>query len=190
MSKKFALEMLMYTCPERNHTRAATLRSLGQTDWRSDFSLLVDAAGGSPSLQRMAANFTRALVLAAQSKADFFLLVEDDLIFNQHLEHNLRAWVTSFRPSDVGSLFRSRLSLAVGNQAIITSPTTWRRLLLTSNSYKPSELQPFDLWLRKQVPPKNFRTHRPSLVQHNAHSSTVKHPPHLARDFDLDWCAP
>jgi hypothetical protein len=189
LADKLALEMVMYTCPERRFTRAASLASLGQTDWRADFRLVVDVGSGAPSLARMATTFVRALDAAASSKANFVLVVEDDLRFNRHLEHNVREWVSSFKAYEVGSLYRSSLGSKVGTQALLSNPKMWRDLWRLASMRKASELQPFDAWLRSEVAERRFRTHAPSLVQHSAHSSTCGHPDHQATSFDEDWRA-
>lgn len=190
MSKKFALEMVMYTCRERESTRAATLRSLGASDWSSELTLVVDPDSGPPSPRRMARNFRQALGVAAKSSAAFVLMVEDDLIFNRHLEHNLQHWLESFRPRDVGSLYRSNIGRNCGNQAIVARPIAWEALCQVAERTPPDELQPFDGWLREQVGAKLFRIHSPSLVQHHSHQSTIGHPDHRSRNFDPEYRTP
>jgi len=186
--EKLALEMVMYTCPERQNTRAATLRSLGETDWRSDFRLVTDCGRGSPSLARMATTFVRALDAAASSKADFVVVVEDDVRFNRYFEHNVREWCERIAPQSIGSLYHSSLSAYVGNQAIVAAPSAWRALWTVAHLRSAEQLQPFDRWLRRTAGSR-FVIHRPSLVDHVAHASTCGHPLHHAVGFDPWWRA-
>lgn len=188
MPQKIKLAIALLTLPERIATRYATLRSLGATDWDGDLQLVIDDGEGPPSLKRLARNYTRAMQVCARAQADFALLLEDDLTFNRHLAHNLRAWLKSFRPKDVGSLYSSTLGRRCGTQAIITNPTVWATLHHTA-TLAPAATVPIDQWLHTMVSPKNFRVHQPSLVDHNAHVSAWGGPAHKARNFDPDFCA-
>lgn len=183
MSKKFALEIVMLTCCERESTRRSTLRSLGRTDWFGHLELMIDPSTGPPSLARMLHNFKRALQWAASRRSDFVLFVEDDLIFNRHLAHNLEAWHQSFRPRDVGLLYQTTLGQSVGTQGVVAAPETWA-LLEAGN-----QTQPIDAWIRQAVPPQKLRRHNPSLVEHHDVKSTVGHISHRARNFDPEYRA-
>jgi hypothetical protein len=191
MSNDFAIEMVMYSCRERDSTRAATLRSLGQSDLcLTDLAVLLDPETGPPSPQRMAAQFVRAMAWAAKRKSDFVLMLEDDLIVNSHTLHNLQAWLRTFRPRDVGSLYRTGIARSIGNQAIIARPSQWSALHIEAAKLNPQQLQPFDVWLRQQIDATRFRVHSPSLVQHNSHRSTCGHINHRARNFNAEFRAP
>ncbi len=196
MPREIELEMVLYTCPERKHTLSATMRSLGETDWRSDFRIITDTAQGQPSLQRMATTFHRALFAASESNSSHVLVAEDDLVFNHHLEHNVRKSlelgvlipkrdrITPLALPFVLSLYRSSLAEACGTQALVATPATFRELYINARF---AELrQPIDAWLRHHA---NVAFHKPSLVNHNAHRSSVGHVMHKAIDFDAGWRA-
>jgi hypothetical protein len=192
MPSKFALEMVMYTCPEREVTRAATLASLAATDWRSDFSIVVDDEPSAPSILRQVRNFWRATTAASQSRASFVVIVEDDLRFNLHLEHNIQSALSpgsrygSHAVTKVLSLYNSNLGHSVGTQALVATPYTWLRInnALAARHGWPALLT--DAWMREVWP---VMAHEPSLVQHAAHRSTLAHPDHRAPDFDPEWRA-
>ena len=88
------LAAFLMSCPERADVRAATLRSFASTDWSDNVEVLIDQRGGPQvqHLQNIAATWRRLVELALGRDADFYLLLEDDLEFNLHLEHNLRCW--------------------------------------------------------------------------------------------------
>ncbi len=187
MAENLTLEMFMMTCREREHTRHATLRELGSTDWRSDFSLVVDPdITTGPGPVRLVRNFRRMLERASLSRAQVVVLVEDDLIFNQHLQHNIRAW--SAKLEGVGSLYRTRLGSHVGMQGLVMTPHSCSRLARAAMATTEKEMWPTDKWLHSIV---KVSRHTPSLVEHRDAGSTwgaiVKHH---ARDFDPEWRAP
>ena len=192
MPKEITLAMVMYTCPERERTFRDTLQSLALSDWSGDLVTVEDTADGPPSLARQYRNFCLAVVTCAAVRADFVVLAEDDLIFNRYVEHNTRSWLTSFRPNDVCSLYQLNSIRSVGNQAVVASRTKWRWIAeqAAARGKETNDSEPTDAWLRRIVDPRKFRVHRPSLVQHHAHRSTVGHYQHRSLSFDLHWRTP
>lgn len=188
--------MVMYTCRERSATLAATLASLGATDWKSDFSTVIDDdTKEAPSLRRQVRTFWRAAALASSCTADFVLLAEDDLRFNRYIQHNLEHanlehLVDSRHVPRALSLYRASLSARVGTQAIIATPAAWlivAQQLNAARSNWPRILT--DLWLRERMAVNSLPEFMPSLVQHAAHRSTLAHPQHHSNDFDPSWRA-
>lgn len=86
------LKAYVYTCPERREVCEGTLARFRATDWGEDPVACVDDGGGPTNTYRLAANARRALAAALADDADFFLFLEDDLLFNLHLRHNLAHW--------------------------------------------------------------------------------------------------
>jgi hypothetical protein len=82
----------MYTCPEREAVWRATMTRWRATDWGEDPTVIVDSGSGPTSTARLLANARRMFAAAAREDADYFLLMEDDLVFNLHLRHNLARW--------------------------------------------------------------------------------------------------
>lgn len=188
MAEKLTLEMFMLTCPERQRTRHATLASLGSSDWRSDFSLVVDPDQTQPTgPARLMANFRRAFVAAGQSRAHCVLVVEDDINFNEHLEHNVRKWLPLVAPDKLGSLYRTSLSLKIGCQALIMRTAVAKQVAKLATSTSDASLWPADCWLRERF---QVHYHSPSLVQHRDERSTWGAVArHRAENFDPTWRA-
>src|SRR5260221_617852 len=84
------IEACMISCQERTNLREQTLRNLAATDW-GDKPVWVQLDDGQTADRRE--RQTRASYLALrhgiQTKADYFLFLEDDLEFNRSILHNL-----------------------------------------------------------------------------------------------------
>lgn len=188
MAAKLTLEMFMLTCPERQRIRHATLASLGSSDWRSDFSLVIDPDQTQPTgPPRLMENFRRAFVAAGQSRARCVLIVEDDINFNEHLEHNVRKWLPLLALHKIGSLYRTSLSMKIGCQALVMRTHTAERVGKTLARLTNQELWPTDYWLREH---ELIVYHSPSLVQHRDERSTWGAVArHRAENFDPTWRA-
>jgi hypothetical protein len=82
----------MITCPEREEVFRGTFARFGDTDWGMPPDVFLDAGEGPASVVRYSANSLRMLEAAADAGADYALLVEDDLLFNARLRHNVLHW--------------------------------------------------------------------------------------------------
>src|ERR1019366_3922887 len=78
---------------KRDKSRQQTLDNLARTDW-DDAPLLVKIDDGDADgyREREAQCAYLALEKGLEHGADYILLLEDDLDFNQHLGHNLHNW--------------------------------------------------------------------------------------------------
>jgi hypothetical protein len=62
------------------------------TDWGSNPFVVWDDGVGPLSEERIVATAHRMLSLAARCPADYYLFLEDDLLFNRHLRKNVLSW--------------------------------------------------------------------------------------------------
>jgi len=195
----------MITCPEREEVRKLTLASLAATDWPDlPLHVLVDQEISPDHKERMARQVFHAMQQFLDCTEEFFLLLEDDLLFNRHLRHNLERW----RP------FRSReLTLAglanpglrelafdveghavavapesgFGTQALLLSrPMAAHAVASWHTSPAAADLRLISLADRFAQP---LYYHAPSLVQHRPSKSTWGGIAHQAPDFDPEWRA-
>lgn len=195
MPQKFALEVVLMTCREREVTRGRTLASLAETDYQGEVWTVVDSdVTSAPSRARSVRNFQRALHFCSDftthylGRPRFVLLLEDDLTFNRHLEHNLQRWLARDELTGVvGSLYRTALGGAIGNQALLATPKVFGSLALRADSLPWRAIEPQDVWLRRVA---TVRHHEPSLVNHDDNSSTLGHERHRACDFNPHWRSP
>jgi hypothetical protein len=202
------LTAVMVTCPERGSVRAQTLANLGATDWVDDVALAIDdGASTDDRIARIDATWRKALAIAAESRADVALAMEDDLDFNRHLRANLLTWSRLHGATDGGAFFGSLYNpgfYAVhsrpahqydvmdpagcwGGQALLVSPAL-ARYFLTHWSEERGEPDLRMPRLASRLVPIYY--HRPSLVQHIGQVSTWGGRAHQAPDFDPDWRAP
>lgn len=148
-----------------------------------------------------------ALEAARGMLADMFLFLEDDVLFNRHLQHNLETWapVSGCRPGDhfFGSLFnpgvlRRRTKdaehwfeaeplSAFGSQSLVISRTTVQHLVSCWGVDQSANADLRLIRLASLVGPILF--HQPSLIQHDGRVSLWGGPFIEARDFDPDWRA-
>lgn len=198
----------MLTCEERAEVCAATVEDLGQTDWGSPPTLVVDCSTASRKIDRIVETGRRLLARAVEEAVaddDVFLLCEDDVTFNRSLRHNLGRWapITERRPD--GHLFGSLYNPGVippsddpatavvldpryfyGTQGVVMTVTTARALVeWWDDGHGPLDLRVSRLAARWSP----IWHHIPSLVQHRAVESTWGGTAHFAVDFSPDWRA-
>jgi hypothetical protein len=139
-------------------------------------------------------------------RAEFILFLEDDLLFNRHLRHNLQHWPPLLRAARDGHFFASlynptirRLSsdpsasffeadsnAVYGSQAFLLSLATARYMaehwadVIGMQDIKMSRLA---------ARVARIYYHTPSLVQHVGVKSAWGGGFHWANDFNADWKA-
>ncbi len=195
----------MITCPERNEVRKETLTSLAGTDWADlPLKILLDPETAADRGPRIVRQFLHAQQQFLDSPAEYLLLLEDDLIFNQHLRHNLESWPPCRnRELALASLYNPGLheiafdvdshAIAVapecvyGSQAFLLSRPAVEHILRAWSSVS----LPGDLRMVRLASQLGYPTyyHAPSLVQHRHTPSTWGGTPHQAADFDPAWRA-
>lgn len=82
----------MLTCAGRRSVWAGTMARWRATDWGDDPVVVRDPGTGRATPDHIATAAHRVLQLAADQDADYFLFLEDDLLFNLHIRHNLLRW--------------------------------------------------------------------------------------------------
>jgi hypothetical protein len=89
------LGAVIITCPGREDLCHQTVSGLALSDWRNDHPVHVqnDTFTCPRRQERQERNALAALTNALQRlHSDILLFMEDDLIFNRHLVHNLTCW--------------------------------------------------------------------------------------------------
>jgi len=196
----------MISCPDRDALRQQTLQDLARTDWDGEPLVikLDDAAPEGDRRQHQEQTALLALQRSLDADADYLLFLEDDLIFNCHLRHNLLHW----RPVKEGRITLAGLynpglkewACDVPHNAIVVEP----QAIFGSQAFLLSRLTVRYLvrhWRRVEGM-QDIRMsrlagclrhpifyHVPSLVQHVGRQSLWGGPFHQASDFDRSWRA-
>jgi hypothetical protein len=196
------IQALMYTCPERRTVWEATIGRWRQTDWGADPVVIVDAGSGPPSGVRHVETARRMFARAAEVSADYSLFLEDDLLFNAHLAHNLARWPPLLDGALwMGTLYNPGLALGAGapaepwnararrlahsgyygSQAIVLSRAAVALALREWDAPGLLDLKLAGIALRHGT---EIVLHSPSLVQHVPVASACGTAGHRAVDFD------
>ena len=85
---------VMITCPGRGLMLAATLKDLRQHEPDLPLHIQLDESTSGRRQERQAQNSLAALTVGLNKfpDANVLLFLEDDIIFNRHLVHNLQRW--------------------------------------------------------------------------------------------------
>jgi len=206
----FKLDCVMVSCRQREDVRALTLESLSGTDWLGTPHVVVDDEPDLRTVDRIRRTWGRAIaVAAAMHTSDAVLLVEDDLIFNLRLFHNLRQWgplarAVAQRKPFLGSLYnphRGGMALVAEDLAEryrVFHPTVqWggQAFVMTIEMVRfLREREPrgqrYDEWIPRVASRIAWVYHHvPSLVEHRSVLSTWAARSHRARDFDIQFVA-
>jgi hypothetical protein len=88
-----SIGIYIITCRERDRLRAQTLRSLAASDWKDrPVRIQMDRARFADRRDRICDTAWLALNRSLRTNLDYVLLLEDDLVFNRFLRHNLLHW--------------------------------------------------------------------------------------------------
>jgi cephalosporin hydroxylase len=194
---------IIITCPQRAHMLTQTLANFGETDWLESPHIQMDDAHSEDRCARQTRNAERALHwFLRQTDAEFALLLEDDLAFNQHIHWNLerwspvvdgRLWFGSLynpnirRLSDGHNYFLADPSACYGSQAYLLSREAVSVALQKWESVAGMQ----DIKLTRIISGVGqcLYYHQPSLVQHLGTESAWGGGFHQTTDFDRDWQA-
>ena len=194
----------LLTCAARAALRAQTVRGLAGTDWGEPARLFHNRSRLQPPYLRHLSGYARLLRRALDSdSAEHFLILEDDLLFNRYLRHNLLAWeplregrihLASLYDPGIGRLtndpagrwFTADHTRVIGSQAFLISRPCAVHLLAHWSEH-PFHSDGRIAFLAARLGPIYY--HTPSLVQHIGTLSTWDGPPHVAYDFDPDFRA-
>ncbi|MDB5311113.1 MAG: putative Mannosyltransferase [Gemmataceae bacterium] len=200
------LRAFMYTCLERRDVWEGTMARWRATDWGEDPVVVVDDGTGPTSGARHIATAHRMLLRAAEEEAEYYLLLENDLLFNLHLRQNLLAWAPlrdgwlwtgslynpglpvedtprrAFPSQSKGGSVARVTHMFYGSQAILLS----RAALVTVLREWDRESGNLDIRLGRIAlrHSAGVLLHAPSLVQHMPVPSMWGGPYHRAVDFD------
>jgi hypothetical protein len=97
------IAVVMITCPGREELCRETLAAFDGTDWprgegeRAPVCVVMDTSTAERKQERQEQNALKALktglgLIEGCEEPAYILFLEDDLIFNPHLAHNLRQW--------------------------------------------------------------------------------------------------
>ena len=178
------------SCPERQAVLANSLASLKASDWGEE-PVIIENRDTDPDRRMRIQNGARAVLeQALSSGADFVLYLEDDVMFNRYLRHNLTRWAplasaraeapffaTLFRPPGVPASGTQAIANAAdfpatcsyGNQALVLSRATVRYQL---DHWSEESLEADHKLARLAGRLGPLWVHSPSLVQHLGGKST------------------
>ena len=194
MSSLKSIQIVIPHCPGRDAELCRTYQSLANSDWPIDQFpplLAYDDRRDQPR------NALKAIILGVRSQADFVLCLENDVLVNRHLWHNLQTYPFLRRLTfltlygcvwpyiQVGAHARLVESTAGwGAQGIMLSQQVAQHLVThwdRKAEFEHSDLRMFRLggeicgtWM-----------HSPSLVQHIGRNGLTAF--HEVADFDPDW---
>jgi hypothetical protein len=194
------------SCPDRDDLRRETVANLLATDWNANPAIEIDQTACERRQERQERTAHILLKRAVSNEHAFILFLEDDLIFNRHLRHNLRHWaplvgaaesgyffaslynptVRSLLRHDQSSFFIADPNAVYGSQAFLLSLATARHIVehwgdvIGMQDIKMSRLAAMVC---------RIYYHSPSLVQHVGLNSVWGGGFHRANDFSPDWRA-
>jgi ADP-heptose:LPS heptosyltransferase len=195
---------VMISCEPRNSLRHQTLRRLAATDWNEAPLIEFDDGIGDNGIERQLQSTFRVLQRGLGLNSDYLLFIEDDLLFNRYLRHNVLNW----RPLQAGlvtlaSLYNPNLDwiacdirhharivephLVFGSQAFLIRKDTVKYLV--RNWHRGGAGQDLKMARLVGAMRKPIFYHAPSLVQHVGFKSAWGGKFHQAPDFDPEWKA-
>ncbi len=202
-SRGLRLAACMISCAARAKLRERTLRHLAATDWGDrPVHLQLDQTQCASPQERQAHASYLALRHGVQTRADYILLLEDDLEFNRFFYHNLSHWAPLVEGRvTLGGLYNPNLKLLAcdvasqasiidplsihGSQAFLLSRAAARHLLRHwSEVSGMPDVKMSRLAANLKQP---IYYHTPSLVQHVGAKSVAGTSFHQAIDYDPAW---
>lgn len=201
------ISAVMISCEQREAIRNETLSSLYSTDWCSDLQIIIDKKYVddfvTDKTQRQTIASYHALKKALEKPDPWIVFMEDDLIFNKHIYHNIKNWEPiKNNILNLGSLYtpnNNRCSVEnghhwykadclrlYGSQFYIMSrlAASW----VVDHWYNEIGMQ--DIKITRLSRGKPIYYYSPSLVQHRPIASVWGGVSHYASDFDENWKYP
>lgn len=195
---------VMISCEQRNALRRKTLKNLADTDWRDEPLVQMDDGQGSSGVQRQLRATRLILEKALERNPDYILFLEDDLLFNRHLRHNIFKWspvkagavtlASFYNPGVTQTGCDTRHNVRVvkpdsifGSQAFLISRETAKFFLHNWDKGGAGQDLKFARLAARLKKPIFY--HAPSLVQHVGFQSAWGGNFHQAQDFDSSWKA-
>jgi hypothetical protein len=206
-----SVKLYVLTCQERINAGVLdkTLYWLARTDWGEPAEVCVqdaDVAGNTKYCQTE--NYRRLLQRIVDRGPNYSLILEDDVVPNRHLEHNVDQWLSEIGDAAIflGSLYNPNVrplaetvtlrngfiadaDSVYGSQAFLVPLFVARHCLARWHDVEGMQ----DIKLSRHtatIPGAQIFYHRPSLVQHGLSAqSTHGGSSHCAEDFDPWWRA-
>jgi hypothetical protein len=197
---------VVITCPGREELCQATVDALRATAWPESWPILVsrDAGVEGTRQHRQQMNARSAIAASIALEPDFIMFLEDDVVFNAYVGHNLTQWrpvrerwlgmASLYNPTvheaercDAEHWFRADAGAVYGSQAYVFALDTARYVaehwheIEGMQDIKMSRLAARGGW--------SIYYHSPSLVQHVGLESTWGGGYHYAPDFDAQFKA-
>lgn len=177
------------TCEKRAEMLEKTLQSFKESDWPEIPRIVMDNGHEKNPRIAQTKNSRRLLQLAAKDDWDFMIFMEDDIIVNKHIWHNLQTWkkllclkiATLYNQDEKPFLDQWQLG---GSQAIMIRRDQLDVVLEAWENDFGGEMQDLRIYRSINVPVAN---HLPNLVQHQPCKSTWGGPFHDSPTFDLEW---
>jgi len=192
------IKALFLSCPQRAAVLAQTLVSFRDTDWHEEPGVILDDGSG------MIDNSYRLLSEAAKQEWDYLLFLEDDLLFNRHLHHNLVNWLpVKYGYANLATLYQGGTTTLAGphfatgravehggSQALLISRRVLEEILSGYYSSWTTEFQDVRICgCVSRIDPTIYIYH-PHLVQEQAVKSTWGGPLKQSPLFDEDFQIP
>jgi hypothetical protein len=196
---ELSIGAFMLSCVDREEARIRTLGNLAATDWGEPCRLVVDTATYSRRESRQETSAKSMLIEGIASRCSYILFLEDDLVFNKYLRHNLMRWgpLTEGKVN-LASLYNPNIRrIEAGRDYFIADPEAvyGGQAFLISRECAQYVVNRYD-----EVPGladiKISRLasrlgaiyyHTPSLVQHVGTASILGQPYHYSDDFDASY---
>jgi hypothetical protein len=176
-----------------------TLENLARTDWNSA-PVYVDAAGDSSTTSSWIDLFKRAL----ESSVEFLLVLQGELLFNNHLQHNLSTWrplrnrevalASLYNPqvNEAAYDFANNTRLVTGHQsfageAVILSVESAKFIM--DRAKRIGNIADVDFARVATALKRPVLFHAPSLAQRHQGAPTPDLKFRPAFDFDPNWRA-
>lgn len=202
------ISAVMISCDQRDSVRRETLDDLSTTDWAWPVRVVLDSEDLSPEemntfdpQQKQLHASRHALVIALRAQMPWIVFMEDDLLFNRHIAHNIKLWEpirngtlnfgSLYCPGDqdygtleTGVCWREvNPEVCYGSQCYIMSreAAQWA----VDNWYSIEGLQ--DIKLTRHARGKAVLYHVPCLVQHREVVSVWGGQHHFSNTFDAAW---
>jgi hypothetical protein len=200
-----AIAGTMISCPERDAIREKTLKALALTDWgKTQLFLQKDAKHFRERRKRQTHTAWLALSAAMKLPIDYIVFLEDDLLFNDHILHNLHSWKWLVEGAlEFGSLYNPGLypkaldarnnstfidpQIVYGSQALVLSKALLNKVLADWDEVEGMQ----DIKISRLAARHTGLAlyHTPSLVQHVGKKSVWGGRFHTASDFSKTWRA-
>jgi hypothetical protein len=197
---------VVITCPGREAQCRATVESLHAADWPRHWPVVLcrDEAVDGTRQHRQQMNARRALLEGIAQDVPFILFLEDDVMFNAHVAHNLALWrplrdgwlgmaslynptVHEVERSDAEHWFRADAGAVYGSQAYLFASDTAR--FIAEHWHEIEGMQDIKMSRLAAQGGWPIYYHSPSLVQHVGQQSTWGGGYHYARDFQPQFTA-